>query len=223
MAEYVAIPVMNLFPLPSNASFEVGAAIEPLGVAMRAFEQSGFKPGDKILIIGPGPIGLGMLMIAKISGSSKIFITGVNVDQERLKKAKELGADTVFNIQKEDPLNRIMDETQGRGVDIAFVGVGSKEVLVQATKMVRKGGTVIVFGIFQEKADFDPSLMVVKELTFKGSWRRNPETWYRCLDLVGSGKINLNEIISHILPLQEIEKAFQLLKKGEAIKVVMTP
>lgn len=82
---------------------------------------------------------------------------------------------------------------------------------------------MIVFGIFQEKADFDPSLMVVKELTFKGSWRRNPETWYRTLDLVGSEKIRLNEIISHILPLQEIENAFQLLKKGKALKIVITP
>jgi L-iditol 2-dehydrogenase len=223
MAEYVAIPAMNLFPLPSNTSFEVGAAIEPLGVAMHAFEQSGFKPGDRILILGPGPIGLGMLMIAKASGSSRVYMTGITLDGFRLNKARALGADIVFNSETENPGSRILDETQGRGVDIVFVCTGGEGVLTQAAKLVRKGGIVVVLGLFHGKIDFDPNLMVEKELIYKGSFRRAPETWYRMLDLVENGTIPLKEIVSHILPLERIEKGFQLIRNGEAIKVIVTP
>jgi L-iditol 2-dehydrogenase len=223
MAEYVAIHVMNLFHVPSNVSLEVGAALEPFGVSMHAFEQSGFKAGDKVLILGPGPIGLGLLMIARASGCSKVFITGIGLDQLRLKKAKELGADAIINIEAEDPVNHVMDDTQGRGVDLVFICAGGKGVLMQAMKMVRKGGTVIVLGLFHGEADFDPTLMVEKELTFKSSWRRTPETWYRILDLVGNGTVNLREIVSHTIPLQEIERGFQLIRKGEGLKVVVTP
>lgn len=223
MAEYVAIHSINLFHLPANVPFTAGAAIEPLGVAMHAFEQSGFKPGDNVLILGCGPIALGMLMIAKSSGASKVFITGIQLDKIRLNKAKELGANAIFNVEKEDPQPFIMEETQGRGVDIVFVCVGSEGIFSQAAKMVRPGGIVIVLGLFHEDENFDPNLIVERELTFKGSFRRAPETWYRMLSLVGNNIIPLKELVSHVLPLQEIERAFQLLKNGEAIKVVITP
>ncbi len=223
MAEYVAIPSISLFHLPTNVSFTVGAAIEPFGVAMHAFEQSGFKPGDHVLILGCGPIGLGMLMLAKSSSASKVFITGIQMDKIRLSKAKELGADAIFNIEKEDPQPIVMKETQGRGADIVFVCVGSEKVLSQAARMVRPGGTVMALGLFHGDANFDPNLMVERELTFKGSFRRSPETWYRILNLVSNNIISLEGLISHVLPLQEIEKAFQLLKNGEAIKIVITP
>jgi L-iditol 2-dehydrogenase len=223
MAEYVAIPAMNLFLLPSNISFEVGAALEPLGVAMHAFEQSGFRPGDSVLILGPGPIGLGMLMIARSSGSSKVYMAGITLDRFRLSKAKDLGADGVFNSETENPGNRIFDDKRGRGVDIVFVCAGGEGVLMQAAKLIRKGGTVVVLGLFHGKTDFDPNLMVEKELIYKGSFRRPPETWYRILDLVGNGTISLEKIVSHVLPLEAVEKGFQLIKKGEAIKVVITP
>lgn len=223
MAEYVAIPVMNLFPLPLNVSFETGAAIEPLGVAMHAFEESGFKPGDTILILGPGPIGLGLLLIAKAAASSKVFMTGISSDSLRLDKAKKLGADACFNVDAEDPVKHIMDATCGRGADIVFVSAGSKEILMQAAMMVRKGGTVVVAGLFHGETHFDPNLLVEKELTFKGSWRRRPETWHRILALVGNGTIPLAEMVSHVLPLEEIEKAFKLIQSGEAMKVVIIP
>lgn len=222
MAEYVAIHKMNLFHLPLNISFEAGAAIEPLGISMHAFFQSDFKVGDKILILGPGPIGLGLLMIAKLSGASKIFVTGINLDCLRLQKAKEWGADMTFDIGEENPIDRVMQETNGKGVDIAFVCAGSEDILMQASIMVRKGGTVVVPGLFHGEVKFDANRMVDKELTFKGSWRRNPEPWYRTLDLVEHGLINLEKMISHRISLCEIEKGFQLIDRGEAIKVIVT-
>lgn len=223
MAEYVAIPSINLFHLPSNVSFEVGAAIEPLGVAMHGFEQSGFKPGDNVLVLGCGPIGLGMLMIARISGAPKVFVTGARLDKVRLDMAGKLGADATFNVEQDDPRPRIMAETNGRGVDIVFVCAGSAGILSQAAQLVRPGGTVIVLGLFHGADQWDPNLMVERELTFKGSFRRAPETWIRMLRLVGSGIIPLKELVSHVIPLQDIERAFQLINDGEAIKVVVTP
>lgn len=223
MAEYVAIPSISLFHLPPNVSFEVGAAIEPLGVAMHGFEQSGFKPGDNVLILGCGPIGLGMLMIAKCSGSSRVFITGIRSDNVRLEKAEKLGADGIFNMEEDDPRPRIMGETEGRGVDIVFVCAGSEGILSQAGELVRPGGTVVVLGLFHGEEKWDPNLMVERELTYRGSFRRAPETWTRILRLVGNNVIPLKELVSHVLPLDEIENAFQLINRGEAIKVVIAP
>jgi 2-desacetyl-2-hydroxyethyl bacteriochlorophyllide A dehydrogenase len=223
MAEYVAIPSINLFHLPANVSFTVGAAIEPFGVAAHAFEESGFKYADHVLILGCGPIGLGMLMLAKAAAASKVFITGIDLDKIRLEMAKKLGADAIFNINNADPRPVVMKETKGRGVDIVFVCVGSEGVLAQAASMVRPGGTVIVLGLFHGESTFDPNLMVEKELTFRGAFRRSPETWYRILNLIGNNIISLDALISHVLPLDEVERAFQLLKRGEGIKVVIAP
>jgi len=223
MAEYVAIPSMNLFHLPPNVSFTAGAAIEPFGVAAHAFEESGFKFADHVLILGCGPIGLGMLMLAKAAAASKVFITGIDQDQIRLKKATELGADAIFNISNDDPGPLVMKETRGRGVDIVFVCAGSEGILAQAASMVRPGGAVIALGLFHGESPFDPNIMVEREITFRGSFRRSPETWYRILDLIGNNIISLDALISHVLPIDEVERAFQLLKSGEGIKVVIAP
>jgi 2-desacetyl-2-hydroxyethyl bacteriochlorophyllide A dehydrogenase len=223
MAEFVAISVKNLFPLPESISFEVGAVIEPLGVAVHAYEQSGFQPGDSVLILGPGPIGLGILMTAKAAGSTKIFVTGLGRDEARLKKARELGADAAINVEESDLTQRVLQGTRGKGADVAFVCTGSGQVLMQAAQLVRKGGTVVVLGLFEAEALFPASLLVEKELTFKGSWRRDPISWYRSIDLVTSGVVPLGKIISHVIALEEIERGFRAIDEGEALKVVVSP
>lgn len=223
MAKYVATRANNLFLLPAHLSFEVGAAMEPLGVAMNAYLKSGFKPGDKVLILGTGSIGLATLMLLKTAGASEVFITGLKVDQWRFEKAKELGADAVFNVDEEDPTDQLMSRTHGRGVDIVFVCAGGRENLFQASRWVRKAGTVMVIGLSHGGVDFDSNLLVEKELVFKGAYRRTPETWDRILELVGKGKIPLKELVTHSVPLEEVEAGFHLIEKGEALKVVVTP
>jgi 2-desacetyl-2-hydroxyethyl bacteriochlorophyllide A dehydrogenase len=223
MAEYVAIPTINLFKLQDDISFIEGAAIEPLGVAMHGFEQSGFIAGDRILILGCGPIGLCVLMIANRSGASKLIITGVELDTLRLKKAEELGADLALKAERKGCKEIILQETNMRGADVVFVCAGSNGVLSQALETVRPGGTIVVLGIFHKDECLDTNIVVERELTIRGSFRRAPETWFRMLNLLEKKQLPLKNIITHTLPLNEIENAFQLLKKGEAIKVVVIP
>jgi len=208
-------------PLSEKVSFEEGALIEPLSVALHAVKKGNLQLGHTIAIFGAGPIGLLVLLLTRLSGIRETFV--VDIQDHRLKKAKELGAYYRLNNLKEDAVQKVLEETSHLGVDRAFEAVGLESTLVQSLRVLKKGGTSILVGIFEnQEVRIPANIFVQKEIALIGSlgycW-----DFQSALKLVEEGNIKLREIITHVLPLSSIQKGFELLldPKSEAIKVVI--
>jgi threonine dehydrogenase-like Zn-dependent dehydrogenase len=195
--------------------------IEPLSVALHASEKGHLQPGYTVAIFGSGAIGLLVLLLAKFSENTEVFV--VDIEEFRLRKASAFGASGVIHNRRDDAVERIMDRTSQLGVDRAFEAVGSESTLVQALKVLKKGGSAIVVGIFEEPdVKIPANLFIQREISLVGSqgYCRDFQT---ALKLLENGRVNLKEIITHVLPLSSLQEGFELLMnpKSEAIKVVI--
>ena len=207
--------------LPDGISFEEGALIEPLSVALHAFKKGNLQLGHTVAIFGAGAIGLLILLLIRLSGAGEIFI--VDVQDHRLKKAKVFGASYILNSSKEEAAPKILEKTSQLGVDRAFEAVGLESTFVQSLKVLKKGGTSIVVGIFEDQEVKIPvNLFIQKEISLVGSqgycW-----DFQSALKLLEKGAIPLKAMITHVVPLSSLQKGFELLmdQKSEAIKVVV--
>ena len=207
--------------LPENISYEEGALIEPLSVAVHAVGRAGLKPGETVAIFGAGAVGLLLLLLSKNTGASDTFV--VDVQDRRLKKAKELGAIEVLNNSREDAAQAILEKTAQLGVDKSFEAVGFERTLVQSLQVLKKGGTSVLIGIFENPEVRIPvNLFIQREISLAGTqgycW-----DFQTALKWVGTGKIRLGDILTHVLPLTSLQEGFDLLMdpKGNAIKVVV--
>jgi L-iditol 2-dehydrogenase len=221
MAKYVAVPGNCLYRIPEGVDFETASVIEPLGVILRTFERCDMKPGDTMAILGPGPIGLLGVMLAKASGASTIIASGLGEDRERLEYARRFGAIPV-NVEEESLKKRVMDLTEGQGVDIVMDVSGGEGSLAEAGAIVKKGGQIGVVGLSPESV-FNPFVLVEKELTIYGSCRRQPSTWLRAIELVANEVVDPGAIITHSLPLSQAQEGFAILLRRQGLKVVLIP
>jgi len=221
MAKYVVVPVNSLYRIPEEVDFEEASAIEPLGVILRAYERCDMKPGDDIAIIGPGPIGLFGVMLAKACGGGKTIAIGLKKDRKRLATAERFGAVTIISGE-ENVQDKVMALTEGRGVDVVMDVSGGSDSLSMSAGIVKRGGQIALVGLSPENV-FDPIIVVEKELSIHGSFRRQPSTWYRAINLVANNVIDPRALITHVLPLKSAEEGFQLLKRGEAVKAILIP
>jgi threonine dehydrogenase-like Zn-dependent dehydrogenase len=221
MAKYVAVSANSLYKVPEEVDFQEASVIEPLGVMLRAFERCDMKPGDDIAIMGPGPIGLLGVMLAKANGASVIIASGLKEDKDRLEYEKKFGAITV-NVGEENLRDKVLDLTEGRGVDIVMDVSGGKGSLMEAANIAKRGGQIGLVGLGPEFV-FEPNILVDKELTVQGSFRRQPSTWYRAIKLVASKVVDIKSIITHVLPVERAEEGFRVLKRKEGIKAILVP
>ncbi|RVU00478.1 alcohol dehydrogenase [Mucilaginibacter limnophilus] len=231
-AAYLAGPSKKFYKLPDHVSFEEATVLDTFSVCMHAIQLSGIKLNDKVVVIGAGPIGLGQLQLAKISGADVLITDTVD---NSLRIAKELGADEVVNIKNEDALKRVMEFTNNRGADIVFECAGGPsmpETLPQATTFCRRGGKVIIVGGF-DKGEISIPLewqrIQMSEIKLIPSasysyWGIYPEM-QMCLDLVANGKLNAKKLITHSFSLDDINKAFETAQNKEetgAVFVALT-
>jgi len=221
MTKYVVVQGNGLYKAPEGVDFQEGSVIEPLAVILRAFERCDLKPGDDIAIMGPGPIGLLGVMLAKASGASRIIISGLKEDRDRLECGRRFGAIPV-NVGEESLKEKVLDLTEGRGVDIVMDVSGGKNSLAEAIDIAKPGGQIGVIGLSPE-GTLRPHFIVDKELTIHGSFRRQPSTWYRAIKLVASRVVDIKAVITHVLPLERAEEGFRILTRKEGIKVIMVP
>ena len=143
-SEYGLAPPNNLHKMPDSMKWEDAVIVNQVVIALHALERGGVEPADTVAILGPGLLGLAVLQLVKMMGASKTFITGRGY---RLGIAEELGADRTIDITKEDPVEVVMNETDGRGVDLVIECAGPPEVMRQAVDMARRGGRVVLEGI----------------------------------------------------------------------------
>ncbi len=208
--------------LPQNISYEEGALIEPLAVAIHAVRKGEIQLGQSAAIFGAGPIGLMILLLIRLSGNREVFV--VDIKGSRLEKAKELGAMDVINSSRQDPVEYILNKTGRLGVDKAFEAVGIEKTLVESLKVLTMGGQSIVAGIFENPDIQIPvNIFIQKEITLMGSQGGFCRDFQIALKLLEKGGLKPGEIITHTLPLSALQEAFELLMNpdGRAIKIVI--
>jgi L-iditol 2-dehydrogenase len=222
-AEYVRVGAQRIHRLPESVEFIEGAITEPLACCVHAVQElTGIRAGDRVMISGPGTIGLLALQIAKAEGG-RVVITGTAKDQDRLELAKSLGADETVNIDSENAVDHIRDLTDGTGADVVLECSGVPEAAVLGLELVKKQGKYTQIGLFGRPFPIDFEKIAYKEIEVTGSLSQHWVSWKRALLLMAEGKVRLTPLISDIIPLTEWKRAFKKFEAHEGVKIVLDP
>ncbi|MBZ0302710.1 MAG: zinc-binding dehydrogenase [Anaerolineae bacterium] len=220
---YVTARPQILHHIPVNVPFEHAALTEPICVAYNALVEktSSMKPGDTVVIQGPGPIGIMALLVTRLRGASTIIVLGTDRDEQRLDVAAELGATYTLNIQHEDPLVLVRSLGDGFGADLVVDCSGVSAALKQSMDLVRPNGTITKIGWGPQPLNYNLDPLVAKAVTLQGSFSHTYSTWERVLGLLSSGQINLEPVIGGMYNLDDWETAFSKMDAGENVKSVL--
>jgi len=222
--KYVAVPSKILHKIPDNLSFDEAAVAEPVACAIHnVSERVGINLGDIVVVLGPGPMGLLSLQVAKISGAKQVIVTGVRADKDRLKLAEKLGADLTINVEEEDPVKIVKSLTGGLGADVVLEASGASAARKQAFEIVRRCGKIGLIGLSGKTADINLDKIVEGELDVIGSWGTVWTSWRRALSLISLGKIKVAPLITNKLPLEKWQEGFMMMKERKALKVLLVP
>ncbi len=222
-AQYIAISVKSVNRMPDSMSFREGALVDTAGVVLHGLELSGITPGGAVAVIGPGPIGLIAMRLARVLGAARIIAVGRGA---RLEASRRAGADVLVNFEEGDPVKAVRDATDGVGVDEAIECSGAAGTFRQAVEMVRKGGRVSLIGV--------PTSKVIEPLPFKHivhnevaifGARANPNVSHKVIPLIASGQLKVADLVTHGFPLEEFSTALDVFvnRREGAIKVVVEP
>lgn len=221
-SEYGVAPPNNLHKMPDSMSWEDAVIINQVVVALHALDRGGVEPADRVAILGPGLLGLSVLQLAKAMGASKTYITGRGY---RLDIARELGVDVVIDITREDPVKVVMEDTGGRGVDLAVECAGPPEAMKQAVGMLRRGGRAVLEGINGgEEVPYITDRIVLDEIAVFGG-RGSPNCYPRAIELMTQGVIDTPKMLTHSFKLDDFKEAMRIFKAREdsVMRVMITP
>ena len=221
LQQYMVHPAELCFPIPDSVTDTQGAMLEPLGIALHAVRLAKLRPGDTIAILGAGPIGLLTLEVALVSGARAAYVT--DLDPARLALANKLGATATYKANEGDPVEWVLEQTEGRGVDVAFEAAWADKTVAQAAEMARRGGKLIMIGIPRDNVALYPAHSVRRKgLTIKYV-RRMKHTYPRAIEMVAAGLIDVDSLVTHNFTLDEVTDAYPLVAEhGDgAVKVVV--
>jgi len=221
-AEYAKAPYDYLFKVPEGVSYAEAAFTEPIAVCLHANDIISPKPGETVLVIGGGPMGLINMQISRLSGAHVIVS---EVVESRLAKAKELGADYIINSTTVDLAKTVKDLTDGYGADAIIVATGNKTAIEAAFKAVSPAGKIVFFGGTYPPAfvEIDPNLVHYEEVLITGSYDHTPNHVERALKILSKKAVDVDRLISHVFPLDKLREAFEMVKSASALKVQVTP
>ncbi len=228
LSEEYVVPAWNvshggILKISNSISFEEAAMIEPLACCVRAWTKFPYQTGDSIAIFGVGPTGMMHVMLAHVKKFSQIFCFDIN--DFRLNFAKKFDITDSINSMDENRKQKILDSTEGRGIDVAIVATSSLKALEDAIDMVRKGGSVMMFGVPSKGAqlNLDMSKIYSKEITLVTSYAASDKDTKEALDLIKSSKIDVKQLITHTYSIDDSQKAFDHARTGEkAMKIIIT-
>jgi len=226
MAEYVAVNVrQNFLPqIPAGVSFEEAAQGQPTAEALHIVEQAGISLGEPVVVLGAGPIAVTAAQAAKAAGASPVIVTGLTRDKGRLEIAKSLGADVTIDVEKEDPVEKVRAMTGGLGAAKVLEVSGSPKAFNQGLELLRRGGTLVCFGIYPENISVDFTRRVVREMKIiRGVYGASRLGWNKVLSFMASGQIRVAPLITHRLPLERVDQGFQACLAKKAMKVILLP
>ncbi len=231
-AEFVRLPEMNARKLPKGIEPEVGSLLEPLGNATFTVLPNGCVTdirGKSVVVTGCGPIGLMAIAVLKVVGAEKVIATELASEKVRTSLAKTMGADLVLDaaMGHDALVKRVKEETNGDGADVCLEMSGAAPALKQVFDMLTPGGRVSILGLYNDPVTLDVNNMITfKSATVYGiTGRRMFETWdrmYALLRMPGF-KTKLSSIVSHTLPIRDIEKGMELIRTKKAAKVSLRP
>jgi threonine dehydrogenase-like Zn-dependent dehydrogenase len=221
-ARFVAVRKANVHLLPPEVSFEAAAMSEVLCVALHAFDRIPVGPGDTVAVVGPGPMGFLVLLAARAAGASRLVMTGLKVDADRLSVAASLGAHTIV-VEETDPGDAIRALTRGLGADVVFECAGHPSGVPQALELARKGGKIGVLGQGYADSSFNTAIVSYREVDLIGIRAYDPRVWHRSYDVLQSGRFPLETLVTHRLPLEEAARGIELMKNKEGLKILFTP
>jgi L-iditol 2-dehydrogenase len=221
-AEYVSVPWWIVSKIPENLSFVNASLLEPASIGLHAVNRASMSSNDTVLLIGAGTIGLFILQVAKLKGTGKIIV--VDINEFRLNIAKKLGADVIINPSKVRLNEIILQETENNRADVTFEAVGFAKTFQDAVCGTKTGGHLVAVGNLEKNIEFDLQELVARELSFTGSYASSGE-FRDVIGLVASGQINVEPLISDVMPLEKGTQAFERLLKAEEnlIKIVLEP
>ena len=221
-AEFLVVPARIAYRLPDSFSFPQAAMLEAVSVALHGVAVAEMKGDETVLVIGAGMIGLLLLQAARAAGSSRVFVC--DVDPTRLALAEKLGADRTILATGAALTEEILRETGGNGVDIVLEAVGREETIVAAIDCVRKGGTVSLVGNISPQVTLPLQKVVSRQIRLQGSCASAGE-YQQAIDLIASGKINVDLLITAVAPLSDGPAWFERLHAREPnlMKIVLDP
>jgi L-iditol 2-dehydrogenase len=223
-AELLALPARILYPLPDGLTFQQAAMVEPVSIAVHAVQRVKILPTDTAVVVGAGMIGLFVIQVLRWAGAKQII--AVDLADNRLALARELGATHTLRSDACDVVAEVAKLTEGRGADVALEVVGIGPTLNLAIATLRRGGSAVLVGNLAAKtADFPLQAVVTRELTLHGTCGSAGE-YPVCLDLIARGVVRVEPMISAVAPLAEGAAWFERLSAkdgGKFMKVILTP
>ncbi|MFA7127442.1 MAG: zinc-binding dehydrogenase, partial [Bacilli bacterium] len=221
-ANYIKLPAKNCYRLPVGFDPLHLSVLEPLGNAVHTMMHFDIVNKD-VAIIGCGPIGIMGVDIALALGAKKVF--AIEIKEYRRKLAQAIGAHVIINPLEEDVITRVLQETNGKGVDVIGEFSGNVNAISQAFSYIKNGGGISLLGLPTSPLQLDLAHQVIyKGLSLYGvTGRRIPETWNQIMNLIDSNRLHLNQIITHQLPLREVNLAGELMKSGNCGKIILFP
>jgi L-iditol 2-dehydrogenase len=222
MAEYAVMPEQHLVPVPEGLDLAVAAVGEPLSVAVHAVDvRAEIESGQRVVVSGPGPIGIFCGMLAKLRGA-EVLLTGVEQDSEsRLPAAERVGLRTA-DLSEKALEDHLRDSFGEYAPDVWIESSGSVRALDSALEFVRPGGTVAVVGLYAQEMCFSPTDAVRREISLLFSYSCNYADYQTTLDLLGSGVMDPEPLLSKY-PLEEALEAFAAVGKGRTVKAILVP
>jgi len=227
-AEYIDVPAplveKNLLPVPDGVSSRDAALVEPLACVVHGIERSGIRLGDTVVVNGAGPIGLLFVRLASLKAGC-VVVTDVRDD--RLARAKRLGADVALNVSSvDDPVAAVRELANGgRGADVGIEAVGLPETWESTIGMVRKGGIANLFGGCASGTTItvETSVIHYSEVQIRGVFHHTPTTVRRALDLIAQGVVTSEELVTAELPLDRLDEILETLVAHDGIKTAVVP
>lgn len=217
--ERLALPVSMLHPWPSTLPVWLGALCEPLSIGLQAVRRGQVEPGDRVVILGAGPIGLAVLLMAKRVGA-QVLIT--DRYPRRLHTAMQLGANEIVDVAQRSAKEAVDRFTDGEGASVVIEATGVPAAIEASVDLVAAAGRVVVLGITTEKVTFAARVFVQKEIDFRGS-RLNADLFPEVIHLLASGNVDPRPMVSHRLPFSDLATAFDLAetKPDQTLKILI--
>ena len=224
MAGYVRVPGRCLHHIPDRLEFSRAALTEPCSVSYNCVTvNSHIRPGDTVVVLGPGPIGLLCAQMAKLNGAGTLVVAGMRQDATRLQSAIALGATHAVEIEKVSLIDLLASITDGLGADLVIDASGSSLALKTALEIVRPAGQITKVGWGPRPLDFSIDPLVQKAVTLQGSFSHTFRHWEKVVEMLASGQIDLEPIVSRIASLEEWSECFEGMHTGSLVKAVLEP
>jgi L-iditol 2-dehydrogenase len=229
MAEFITIPARALrnghvIKVPKGIKAAHAALAEPVSCAINSAENCGVQPGDTIVVVGAGPMGIINACVARQFGAEKIILAEIN--EIRLKRAEAFGFDLLVNPASQDLIKIVKDQTNGIGADVVIVAAPAAQPQQQALDLVRKHGTVCLFASLpagKSILSLDSRKIHYGEIRMVGTSDSTPAHVSKAVELISNLSLPVEKLATHVMRLDDIFKAYDLMQSGEALRVVLKP